>query len=357
MAPGKTNGTIEGKKRVQGLSGSRSACGPLPTREAVRTPVGHGYSILDAAYRIDAHGSSSSTSASNSCSGSSSSNSDSSFGDDSRRSSSRGNSGGRSGGCLATAACLVLAGVACLPGGAEATHVIKVKNMCKRAMYIGLMGKPAPLAKAGGFGLPLNTTITLTVPDKWSGRLWGRTGCKPDASGGIQCETGACGSRMACDGLSGGTPATLAEITFDAGAQGNLDFYDISLVDGYNLPISMTPLAGTYVPPAAGATYDCARAGCSTDLIPTCPNELKFFGRDGKTVVGCRSACDVFNADQYCCRNAYGTPATCDPSSYSLKFKKACPRAYSYAYDDPSSTFTCRGQSEGRTGYVITFCA
>uniref|UniRef100_M8CCG5 Thaumatin-like protein n=1 Tax=Aegilops tauschii TaxID=37682 RepID=M8CCG5_AEGTA len=34
-------------------------------------------------------------------------------------------------------------------------------------------------------------------------------------------------------------------------------------------------------------------------------------------------------------------------------FKTACPRAYSYAYDDATSTFTCAG---GVSAYAITFC-
>ncbi|CAL9112037.1 unnamed protein product [Musa textilis] len=33
-------------------------------------------------------------------------------------------------------------------------------------------------------------------------------------------------------------------------------------------------------------------------------------------------------------------------------FKSACPRSYSYAYDDATSTFTCAGAQ----GYSITFC-
>ncbi|MGI4329182.1 thaumatin family protein, partial [Klebsiella pneumoniae] len=46
-----------------------------------------------------------------------------------------------------------------------------------------------------------------------------------------------------------------------------------------------------------------------------------------------------------------GTPDTCKPSSYSELFKSACPHAYSYAYDDKTSTFTCAGAD-----YHITFC-
>ncbi|KAH0876132.1 hypothetical protein HID58_073494 [Brassica napus] len=69
-------------------------------------------------------------------------------------------------------------------------------------------------------------------------------------------------------------------------------------------------------------------------------------------VISCRSACDVFDTDEYCCRGVYGNPSTCRPTHYSKIFKKACPTAYSYAYDDPTSIFTCSGSD-----YVISFCS
>lgn len=47
----------------------------------------------------------------------------------------------------------------------------------------------------------------------------------------------------------------------------------------------------------------------------------------------------------------FGSPQTCRPSFYSTIFKTACPRAYSYAYDDGSSTFTCKAYD-----YSLTFC-
>ncbi|KAM1292482.1 hypothetical protein ACFX2I_019432 [Malus domestica] len=68
--------------------------------------------------------------------------------------------------------------------------------------------------------------------------------------------------------------------------------------------------------------------------------------------VGCRSACDVFDTDEYCCRGSYGNAVVCKPTYYSKKFKEACPTAYSYAYDDLSSIFTCSG-----TNYVVAFCS
>ena len=65
----------------------------------------------------------------------------------------------------------------------------------------------------------------------------------------------------------------------------------------------------------------------------------------------CRSACEAFGRPEYCCSGDYGNPDTCRPSVYSQMFKTACPRSYSYAYDDATSTFTCTA-----TDYSITFC-
>ena len=53
------------------------------------------------------------------------------------------------------------------------------------------------------------------------------------------------------------------------GSSKTQDFYDISLVDGYNIQMSMAPVAGTYG--GQGGQYYCARAGCNTDLNVQCP--------------------------------------------------------------------------------------
>lgn len=68
-------------------------------------------------------------------------------------------------------------------------------------------------------------------------------------------------------------------------------------------------------------------------------------------VVACKSACEAFGLDQYCCSGEFANPTTCQPSIYSTIFKRACPRAYSYAYDDGTSTFTCKAYN-----YAIIFC-
>ncbi|KAL0360534.1 UNVERIFIED_CONTAM: Thaumatin-like protein 1 [Sesamum radiatum] len=102
---------------------------------------------------------------------------------------------------------------------------------------------------------------------------------------------------------------------------------------------------------AAGRVrVNCSNTGCVVDLNGACPSELRVTSSDGEGVA-CKSACEAFRKDQYCCSGAYGTPDACKPSQYSQVFKSACPHAYSYAYDDRTSTFTCTAAD-----YVITFC-
>lgn len=52
------------------------------------------------------------------------------------------------------------------------------------------------------------------------------------------CETGDCGNRLQCNGAGGVPPVTLVEITLNG--HGGQDFYDISLVDGFNVIASVS---------------------------------------------------------------------------------------------------------------------
>lgn len=77
--------------------------------------------------------------------------------------------------------------------------------------------------------------VSLQAAENWAGRFWARTWC--DASTNY-CLTGDCGSRLECAGNGGAPPASLAEITLKGA--GNLDYYDISLVDGFNTLVSVS---------------------------------------------------------------------------------------------------------------------
>jgi hypothetical protein len=66
----------------------------------------------------------------------------------------------------------------------------------------------------------------------------------------------------------------------------------------------------------------------------------------------CFSACSKTNAPSDCCTGHYDSASICKPSSYSTAIKAICPDAYSYAFDDQTSTFII--PSGG--GWEITFC-
>ncbi|KAI4297744.1 hypothetical protein L6164_037615 [Bauhinia variegata] len=218
----------------------------------------------------------------------------------------------------------------------------KIVNKCRYTIWPGLLsGATSPQPPTTGFVLKSGKSKTIKIPKSWSGRLWARTHCGQDSNGKFSCVTADCGSgKVECVG-GAKPPASLAEFTLN-GADG-LDFYDVSLVDGYNLPMLIVP--------KGGKRGGCSATGCLVDLNGACPAALKVARENGTGSLACRSACEAFGDPQYCCSEAYATPDTCHPSVYSLFFKHACPRAYSYAYDDKTSTYTCASAD-----YLIIFC-
>ncbi|KAK6947748.1 Thaumatin family [Dillenia turbinata] len=183
--------------------------------------------------------------------------------------------------------------------------------------------------RAGG-GRQLNNGEQWTVtaaPGTSQARIWARTGCNFDGSGLGSCQTGDCGGVLQCTAY-GQPPNTLAEYALNQFS--NLDFFDISLVDGSNVPMEFTPTSGR-----------CTREPrCTADVNGQCPNELKAPG-------GCNNPCTVFKTDEYCCNSG-----NCGPTSYSEYFEQKCPDAYSYPKDDQNSTFTC----PTGTNYRVVFC-
>ncbi|CAL2272033.1 unnamed protein product [Prunus armeniaca] len=226
-------------------------------------------------------------------------------------------------------------------GGAHAA-TMSFKNNCPYTVWPATQtsGKKPQLSTTG-FKLAPHARFKLHTPVPWNGRFWARTGCSMDASGKFVCATADCASgQVKCNGNGPVPPTTLAE--FNIPASGGKDFYDVSLVDGFNLPMSVNP---------QGGTGDCKTASCPKNVNKVCPRELQKKGANGK-VVACLSACVAFKKPKYCCTPPQNTPETCPPTKYSKIFSHACPNAYSYAYDDKKGTFTCKGGPN----YVITFC-
>ncbi|KAK3221382.1 hypothetical protein Dsin_008407, partial [Dipteronia sinensis] len=81
------------------------------------------------------------------------------------------------------------------------------------------------------------------------------------APGQGRCETGDCNGQLQCRGF-GQPPNTLAEYALNQ--FNNIDFFDISLVDGLNVPMDFSPVSG-----------DCRGIRCAADINGQCPNQLR----------------------------------------------------------------------------------
>ncbi|CAL5323468.1 unnamed protein product [Camellia sinensis] len=235
-------------------------------------------------------------------------------------------------------------------------YTFTITNNCPFTIWPGtLAGSGTPQLSTTGFELGSSQSVSIPTIPGWSGRIWARTGCSFNELGVGTCQTGDCGGRLECHGMGAIPPASLFEITLGTGIE--KDYYDVSIVDGYNLPLVAAP---------QGVYGECNATGCVADINMDCPKELQVVGEDGGgeeisggggggggggRVVACKSACNAFGLDQYCCSGEFANPSTCRPSFYSTIFKRACPRAYSYAFDDGTSTFTCKAYD-----YSIIFC-
>ncbi|MER7009513.1 thaumatin family protein [Dactylosporangium sp. NPDC000555] len=228
-----------------------------------------------------------------------------------------------------------------VPAGART--VTLVNALGQRIWAAATPDKAHPLA-ATGWVIDPGQSVTVVVPSGWGGRFWGRTGCSFDASGAGHCQTGDCGGRFQCTG-SGATPATLAE--FALAAWGGMDFYDVSMVDGSNLPmwINVAHSAGKDPVSPTG----CVAAGCTRPV--DCPQQMQAAGG------ACKNPCAAFGGDTYCCRGPWAGREHCVPAKwpvdYTQVFKRAAPHAYSYAFDD-SATMACKGGCSYRVTFGVT---
>ncbi|CBI34740.3 unnamed protein product, partial [Vitis vinifera] len=108
----------------------------------------------------------------------------------------------------------------------------QITNQCSYTVW-------AAASPGGGRRLDRGQSWTLNVPAGTKmARIWGRTNCHFDASGRGRCDTGDCGGVLNCQGW-GSPPNTLAEYALNQ--FGNKDFFDISLVDGFNIPMDFSP--------------------------------------------------------------------------------------------------------------------
>ncbi|KAI0749525.1 thaumatin-like protein [Daedaleopsis nitida] len=238
-----------------------------------------------------------------------------------------------------------------------AARKMTVVNKCDYTVWPGLYTdmkvSPSKPDYPTGWKQDAGQTVSFDVPNDWqAGRIWGRRGCdfSKGTPGPTQCLDGGCNGGLECDPNNGTgvPPATLAEFTL--GINGNADNYDVSVVDGFNIPVEITN------------NQQCHLASCNVDLNAGCPAELKGPTDPSGQVVGCNSACSAGlgdpNDNPNCCTGSHNKPETCLPSGVQFYdyFKSKCTDSYVYAYDEQSGSALWTCPVDKAADYTVTFC-
>jgi len=192
----------------------------------------------------------------------------------------------------------------------------------------------APTNNGGSFMLAANTgTATVEIPIPaglsaatdivWSGALSARTGCDTTPS----CVTAGCGTTTgdaACPaGVGFNQPATQAEFTL----QNNVDTYDIEVINGFHIPIKMSPGSGTpngyscgspgnltatngfgacnwnNAVPIANSFYRVTSGGSSCTTQADCSSDT-ICGLDDTITLRCGNFLGYWSANQACSKNS-----------------------------------------------------
>jgi hypothetical protein len=189
-----------------------------------------------------------------------------------------------------------------------------IENHCTYTVWVDALPL-STLPNGKQLKMDSGQAVQLTWPlSGWSGRIWGRTGCTPNADGSVPF--GKCPSDQYVSN-------SLAEWTL-----GNLDFYDVSLVDGFNIPIGIIAIGQTW---SVSSQYNCGSPVCAPDVLYGCPASQQKKDTSGNVVA---------------CKNGH------DPDAITRYFKARCPTSYSWPYDDATSTYTCKGNPS----YKVVFC-
>lgn len=211
-------------------------------------------------------------------------------------------------------------------------------------------------ASGGSHGYSVPTT-------GWAGRLWPKMGCDSTGENCTQGQTVPPCPSVGCQPAAD----TLVEFYFDKAGGTGRPYYDISLVEGFSVPMSVTP---------SGSGGRCTSTSCALDLTkcPTAENEkigdLQI--KSGSDVVGCFSPCNKWTwpkplgdggttkdatGQAMCCPNPPITSPQCNAGSvaqtqYVALVHSECPTAYAFSFDDAGGSHDC----DPRTAFSVTLC-
>jgi hypothetical protein len=221
------------------------------------------------------------------------------------------------------------AGSATPIGDPTLPRTLYLENRCTQTLWSFAI-PPSTFPNGAPLKMAPGQVYAVGWSNGFSGRIWGRTEC-----------TGS-GENLSCAQRHFDT---LAELTLTAGLAS--DWYDISLVDGFTLPLAIIQLdapwtsTSVYVPGGLlGADSLCGSPVCAANLNENCPAAWQEKDSHGN-VIGCENGMS-------------------GPSAGTQYFKNGCPTSYSWSSDDPQSLFRCpsAGQNAGvgSKDYEIIYC-
>ncbi|MBF0568819.1 MAG: hypothetical protein HQK95_08125 [Nitrospirae bacterium] len=169
-------------------------------------------------------------------------------------------------------------------------HYVMYINNCSYPVWVGQFGQDAN-SPSGGWKMDNNSIIVNTLGIGWNGRLWPRTGCTFNEATGLCpnpsqdcCVTGGCIDNNSNFALKcaqpGKPPVSLFETFLDINTDkvyGPIDLFDISYVDGFGVPLMVTPVYPFDYPKVgnpglSGPAYWCKTMGHAKN--PACPNNM-----------------------------------------------------------------------------------
>lgn len=243
-------------------------------------------------------------------------------------------------------------------------HQVTVVNNCTTTLqtvliadggndnFIGLNGSVAP-----------GQSVNFFVSPGWKGYVAGSTtegvsSFNNNQSGFTQALLGFAGDSNGSVKMGLLNPPNLTVPLLAPTLSG--DEYAISLRQGYNLPIAITPGSNTSGPSCTPATM------VSVIDSTECPTELQILDSNGN-YIACNSACGAGLGDSsspstdYCCADpgTCGAPGACSaswiPITYFTTFDQACPNCLISNCDVPL-TGCASTSATVLSDYTITFC-
>eukprot|EP00484_Ammonia_sp_Unknown_P021860 CAMPEP_0197029536 /NCGR_PEP_ID=MMETSP1384-20130603/8959_1 /TAXON_ID=29189 /ORGANISM="Ammonia sp." /LENGTH=543 /DNA_ID=CAMNT_0042458723 /DNA_START=39 /DNA_END=1670 /DNA_ORIENTATION=+ len=218
-----------------------------------------------------------------------------------------------------------------LETGFKSKRQFQFVNQCEYPIWVGMNAGNDSLSHSvwasimnedlldGGFKLDSEQTRTLTFPALKAMNIWARTNCAEDADGTFQCDTGSCSSavnQMGKDGKCCGeesgvykcsgpaSPESIVEITLAQNQCDQNDFYDVGVIDGYNIPVSIEPFNYTLndtINHAGMGKFACGAAKVNVfNVSRNCPDVLKVNGNTNRNLTETPLSSFNFSSMVYC---------------------------------------------------------